>query len=191
LFHEFKLENRSAKSISIQALHPSCGCIVATGYKKELLPGQSTIVKVEIKLPPVPGPIRKAILVETSPSLDRMVLQVVGRQRLNASLRCFPPVLDFGTVKKGESKTRTLRINRYDGTPVHFKSISFADDSMRVSRGPVKEEDGQEAIDVSLDSRKLPVGDYKSNVAVACLHDVFTVMNVSVLAAVVAPDKSF
>lgn len=184
LTHIFKLENHSKKSIAIKSVSSSCGCMVIDNFKKILSPGEISEVKVSLNLSPMPGPIREDLLVETIIPESYMFLRITGNKKLNGSLCSFPALLDFGTVIQGRSAIRTLRIMRYDKSPVRFKEASFEDHHLSLSHAPVKQEEGRIEIAFRLDASGLNAGSFSSAIVLVCPHKLFTELKIPVRARV-------
>ena len=118
LSHEFVLVNESKETVTIQKVHSSCGCMVAEDYDKELPPGKSTRLHVELQLPTVPQRFGKELAVETGKGI--LPLGVVGKIAPNSSYLSVPTLINFGTVNPGEAKERSVKIVRYDFSPIHL-----------------------------------------------------------------------
>ena len=118
LSHEFVLVNESNKTVSIRRVHSSCGCMVADDYDRELPPGGSTTLRVELQPPTVPQRIRYDLEVQTGTGI--LPLEVRGEIIPNSSYVSVPTVINFGTIQPGETKERSVRIVRYAFSPIHL-----------------------------------------------------------------------
>ena len=114
--HEFVLVNESKETVSIKKVHSSCGCMVADDYDKELPPGGSAKLRVNLQLPTVPQPFGKDLAVETNKGV--LPLGVVGRVTANSGLYSIPARVNFGEVRREEVKERIVRLVRYDLSPI-------------------------------------------------------------------------
>ena len=183
---EFKLENHSSNPIAIEHVRSSCGCMVAEGYEKKILPGGNTVIKVTINIAPIPGALQKQLLVETDTLNDKIVLRVAGFQKLNASLYTFPGKVDFGEMASGETKTRKLRVGRYDGSPVKFEEVQFSDKHIRLSSDIIDEDDNQISFDMLFDAVDLDIGDHKSTMVLHCSHSRFKKLTIPICVTIIA-----
>ena len=130
LFHEFVLINESKETVSIKQVHSSCGCMVAEGYDEELGPGQSTRLRVEVELPPLPQRFHKDLAVQTNKGV--LPLSVVGEIVANSALHSIPAEVNFGIMLPGEKKERIVKIYRYDLSPVVIETVSSSQDGICV-----------------------------------------------------------
>ena len=121
LSHEFVLVNESKETVSIKKVHSSCGCMVADDYDKELSPGGGTKLRVDLQLPTVPQRVRHDLAVQTETGI--LPLEVVGEVAANSALFSVPAVVNFGIVEHGERCERTVRLFRYDFSPIDFVGI--------------------------------------------------------------------
>ena len=131
LTHEFVLVNESKETVTIKKIHSTCGCMVAEGYDKELTPGGSTKLRVDVQLPPTPGDFNKNLAVQTSESV--VPLRVVGEIMANSSLFSTPAIINFGVIKSGELKERTVKVFRRDGSPVDFLEAFASWEGVRIN----------------------------------------------------------
>jgi len=116
LSHEFEVVNETNETVSIVRIHSSCGCMVADNYDSELAPGQSTRLQVDLQLPPTPQRVRHDLAVQTNTGI--LPLRVVGEVAANRTMFSTPTVINFGTIKPGETKERTVRLFRRDFSPI-------------------------------------------------------------------------
>jgi len=121
LTHEFVLVNESKETVLIRRVHSSCGCMVTGDYDRELPPGGSTRLRVDLRLPTVPQRVRHDLAVQTDKGI--LPLEVVGAVEANSGMFSVPAVVNFGIVKQGERRERTVRLFRYDSSPIDFVGI--------------------------------------------------------------------
>jgi hypothetical protein len=121
LSHEFTLVNESNETIKIKKIHSTCGCMVAEDFDKELTPGKSTKIKVNVQLPPMPQLFQKNLAVQTNNGV--VPLDVIGEIAANSNLHSLPKKIDFGSIQPGEIKERTIQIFRYDLSRIVYDSI--------------------------------------------------------------------
>ncbi len=77
LKHEFMLKNDSSKILNINGVNTSCGCTISESGKKTLLPGESTIIKVEFNTKGYKGEIQQFVYVNTDDSLNPVLRFVI------------------------------------------------------------------------------------------------------------------
>jgi len=116
LSHEFVVVNESKETVTIIKIHSSCGCMVAKGYDEELAPGQSTKLQVNLQLPTPPQRVHHDLAVQTNKGI--LPLSVSGEIMPNSSYLSVPTLINFGTIRPGESKERSVRLVRYDFSPI-------------------------------------------------------------------------
>lgn len=184
LRHSFAIENHSAADVFIKEIRPTCGCMLVAGFEKRIRARGRLEFSVQLTLAPVPGPVHKAVIIETELPGDRLVLGLEGVQRLNASLRTFPPLVDFGIIRQGTTKTRELTIARFDGSPVMYFRVEFADAHLHLTGDPTAGQDGRTAIELRLDTTGLKSGEYHSSVKLHCAHEAYPEVSVPVRAII-------
>ncbi len=76
---EFRLRNLGPRPLQIVAVSTDCGCMVAGDYDKELPPGGSTALKVELTTPAQPGRLVRTVVVRTAtPDASALALTVAA-----------------------------------------------------------------------------------------------------------------
>ncbi len=124
LSNEFVLTNESDGTVTIEKVHSTCGCMVAENYDKEIAPGKSTKLRVDVTLPTMPQTFSKSLVVQVKGKAPGIIpLNVVGEILANSSLYCVPKNINFGRIRQGEVKERIVRVLRYDLSPVQFVGI--------------------------------------------------------------------
>ncbi|MBI4982357.1 MAG: DUF1573 domain-containing protein [Candidatus Omnitrophica bacterium] len=63
--HEFILKNETGKILNIKEVNTSCGCTVSSVQKKQLAPGESTVIDVSFNSKGYSGLITQYIYVNT------------------------------------------------------------------------------------------------------------------------------
>jgi len=76
LKHEFDFINNSGKYLKIQDVLTSCGCTVSEVRKKELNPGETTIVEVKFDPTGYNGEVEQFVYITTD-SLDNPVIKII------------------------------------------------------------------------------------------------------------------
>ena len=162
--HVFSLQNLSASSVRCQ-VHPSCGCII-TDKEVEIAGHASVALPIEIDLAGPPGPILKEIRVSvmTDPPAEIM-LQIKGGIAANPAGRSVPSTVDFG-VARGPV-TRTVRVCRYDGSPVKYLGAHPSHPSIQVIDTKRVDKTGSVVeITLSLKPQGLANGSFRSKIVV-------------------------
>jgi len=168
LTHEFILVNESKETVTIQKGHSTCGCMVADGYDRELEPGKSTKLKVDVQLPPTPGTFHKSLAVQLEGLKPAVLpLDVIGEQIANSSMFSVPAKVNFGTVYSGETKERIVQIFRYDLSPILFSEAIGSDGRIHCTIEP-NNSDQLHKINVCIDltASELSTGQYEGFVIV-------------------------
>ena len=169
--HTFRLENRSEKTIKLRDVQSECSCLVAGGYAKTLEPGGETEIKVKLSVFGPPGAFHKTLIIaEESESNSVIPLSLDGRRAISDWLYSSPPTMKFGTLTRGESKTKPLVLCRYDGSPVNFRDLVAKDHSFSLGGEPTRftnlDITGKSCdcveVPVRLDSHSEPVGFFRS-----------------------------
>jgi hypothetical protein len=74
--HEFILKNESNKPLNIKEVNTSCGCTASEVKKRNLFPGESTLIDVSFDSKGYFGPTQQFIYVHTD-SLDNPVIRYI------------------------------------------------------------------------------------------------------------------
>jgi Protein of unknown function (DUF1573) len=189
LSHEFQLRNVSQKDVDIREVRSACGCMVAEGYAGHLAPGGSTILTTEVDLPPVPGKFRKKLVVVVEGELPLLLpLDVVGSIAPNGMAYSIPAEIHFGTVEVGETRARTVRVLRYDASPVDIVDVTGSDTGLECSIGSTSSQDGSPVVQVRLSTDSLSTGDYSGKVTILTKHNQHPKCEVRVSATVTGVD---
>ena len=123
LTHEFVLVNESNETVSVKKVRSSCGCMVVGDYDSELPPGGGTELQVVLQLPTVPQRVSYDLAVQTDKGV--LPLGVFGTVVVNRGLYTVPAVVSFGTVRPGEMKERSVRVIRYDLSPIESVTVQY------------------------------------------------------------------
>jgi uncharacterized cupredoxin-like copper-binding protein len=76
LKHEFILKNETSKILNIKDVNTSCGCTVSEVEKKNLSPGESTVIKVKFNTQGYSGLTQQYIYIHTD-NLDNPVIRYI------------------------------------------------------------------------------------------------------------------
>jgi hypothetical protein len=63
---EFRLKNLGRDVVSIESVATDCGCMVVGEYARQLAPGASTGLTVQLHTPPQPGTLVRTLVVKTA-----------------------------------------------------------------------------------------------------------------------------
>jgi hypothetical protein len=165
LAHEFILVNESKETVTIQKIHSTCGCMVAEDFDKELLPGKSTKIKVNVQLPSIPQLFHKNLAVQTNSGV--VPLDVIGKIAANKNLYGIPASINFGVIHIGETKEKIVQILRYDLTPINF--VDAKGSIVGLTCCPQKPESNEKhkvLLKISLNASYLLAGDFYGYVEV-------------------------
>ena len=107
----FPLRNTGNGELRVGDLKPGCGCAVAVIDRSAVPPGETAIIRAEVRLT---GPEERRTTV-TVPSNDPHAPNTLLRLawKAVAPLSPEPPAIDFGAVRPGEAVERTVRLIRY------------------------------------------------------------------------------
>jgi hypothetical protein len=193
LSHTFMLHNRSDQAIQLKKVLSSCGCLVADGYERNILPGNFCELTAAITVPSEVGPFSQQLAVGVEcKDTEWMKLTVVGIGKVNASLYSLPRVVNFGTMRLGDVRTRTVRIARRDGSEVRVKSARCEGQGLTVlGELPFSETDGLAEITLRLDSNQLSPKELIAYYAtIDTDHRRFTDLRVHVAGVIASQDGS-
>ena len=116
LVHYFLLRNSSDQPVTIGTPRVSCGCVSATVIKSQLAPGESTAVVAYMDSRRIPqaGVVRTVTVYVPflTPQLEEVQLRVQAIAR--DDLVITPESLAFGTLRKGQGGTASVRLSFYN-----------------------------------------------------------------------------
>ena len=190
LSHVFTLTNASRKALAIREVRPSCGCMVADGYQRTLLPRASTPVTAHLAVPPLPGPFHKELAIAVQQEGIRwLTLQVVGGVYANGSMYSIPKQINFGAIAPGGTAERTIKVFRYDGTPVKLVRASTGSKALSCSCAADDASAGVvQTIRLRMGNGDLPPGPWAGTVTVHTADKHFPTLAVKVSAILEKPD---
>jgi hypothetical protein len=184
LSHEFILVNESKETVTIQKIHSTCGCMVAEDFDKELTPGKSTKIKVNVQLPPTPQLFYKNLAVQTNSGV--VPLDVVGEIAANSSMYCVPAVINFGCIRQGEKRERIVHLLRYDLSPIEFLYIQQNKDGIEYEiNGEVDNFSQKLTLTLRFDSSKFPLDHFEGTIGVYTSNKVNSEFFIPVFAEVI------
>lgn len=184
--HSFRLKNASHQTVGVEKIDASCGCILSDAQPTAIEPGSTANLSVKVQTVRPPGPFQHFVTVRlaTLPA-SKLTLTIRGTIAASPAFRLVPVTLDFGTLGEMETKTRTVRLDRYDGTPAEFLQATPTSEALRVERAQRGDDlDSFVELTVSLDSSLLNAGDFRSSVAVLTGHPVHPDVTIPVKAKI-------
>ena len=66
LHKDFQLRNLGRTTVAIDSVTTDCGCMIVGPYARQLAPGASTVLTVELQTPPGAGTVVRALVVRTA-----------------------------------------------------------------------------------------------------------------------------
>ena len=187
LVHSFKLENLSGASVGIVKIVPDCGCVVAENKLSELSPSASTELTLSVNpAGQPPGPFRKVahVVLDTTPP-SKLTLVIRGIIAPSPAFYLVPTKVDFGILTQKETRSRSVKIVRYDGTPVRFLRAFPLSKALQVKAATSGgDADSFMELTLSLDNSGLKAGDFKSSVLVVTEHAGYSDVTIPVVAII-------
>ena len=172
LSHRFTLENVSSALVKVDKVEPGCGCIVAKDFVPEI-PGNSTAgLPVTVNLAGPPRPFWKQVtihLLTTPPS--RLTLGINGIIDASPAFYSAPATVDFGTLGTGETRTRAVKITRFDGSAVAFVRGVPQSGAVSLESAVIADDrDSVVELTLSLNAAVLRSGEFASSLLVQTEH---------------------
>jgi Protein of unknown function (DUF1573) len=180
--HTFSLENRTGQAIPIEQVKPDCGCIVSEDAPSEIPAHGSVGIHVSFNASPVPGDFRHAVFVKlgvTGPA--GLFLKIRGSVVPTAALHASPPSLDFGRFAGTETRTRTLRISRYDFSSVGLSKLTSTVAGCALDPQPAPDGDAI-LVSVTLGGPILRPGSHSGTVVVDTGHPTYPSLQIPIKA---------
>lgn len=162
---DIPIRNRGNGVLNISHVASSCGCLVPELSAYTLPPGGEATLT--LRMPPkyTVGKSRQTVSITSNdPRLPVLRITVTGRhiQPVDVTSR----ELLFNDIVKGVVKTNTLRVVRHDGTRPSPANIR-ADGPLALAILPAADQNNAANIEVTLDTRSLPLGDWHGAVVIA------------------------
>lgn len=120
--HDFVMVNHLAEPVTILGLRPSCGCTSGRASASVVGPGQSAVIEAQMDTRNFVGPKSTVLYVSMMTVSGREAETGLGvSSTILSDIVLNPGTIDFGAVRKGDSPTRTLTIDRInlEGWRVH------------------------------------------------------------------------
>jgi hypothetical protein len=111
--HSFVLTNRLNEDITIAGVRASCGCTTAQATLATVAPGQKATIDAEMDTRNFVGEKRTALDVQVATASGHQAeIRLVVSATILGEVVLHPGSIDFGTVERGRSHQRTLKIER-------------------------------------------------------------------------------
>jgi hypothetical protein len=129
--HDFLLVNRLSESITIVNLRPSCGCTSGRALAATVAPGQTTVIEAEMDTRNFVGPKATVLFVTLITASGREAeARLAVSSHILSDIVLNPGAIDFGTVKRGQSPSQVLTIDRINGPDWRFTRMVSASRSL-------------------------------------------------------------
>ncbi|MBN2441794.1 MAG: DUF1573 domain-containing protein [Spirochaetales bacterium] len=136
--YTFVFKNNGKENILITGVRPTCGCTVAGEYDKEVKPGESGNIPINLKTNGYQGEMSKVVRVSTNvPGKEEIVLTLRGK--VYTPITVAPKMLWLGQVQKSElSLSGFFTITNNAKTPLKITDIIPSDDKTIVTMKTIK-----------------------------------------------------
>lgn len=178
--HDFVIRNSGSSELQIRKILPACGCTAAVVASDRISPGESTEIKVQFDTAGFQGYKVKTIRLYTNdPKQTSTVLTIQGTIRPEIAVT--PLRLNFGNVRRGTSPEDEVVVSStIQGFAI--KSVRPRSEEIQVVNEPLAEGKGAR-LKISLKDT-LPVGIFRSRIAVLTNNKKTPVINVPIFAKV-------
>jgi hypothetical protein len=138
LKHEFIVTNTGTATLEITAVQPGCGCTVAGQWDRQVAPGLTGRIPLQLNVASFNGPIAKSITVACNdPSHPTQYLQL--RANVVRALDVQPQYLSFMPVEGEEAtETRTVRITNNQEPDVTLGEVRSSNPAFKTEVKPVR-----------------------------------------------------
>lgn len=124
VYVDVPFRNAGTGELQIIDTHATCGCTVGRLEKTTYAPGESGILKVEFKPQGKNGPQLQRITIRSNDPIQAEVTVAITAE-VEPVVMIEPKLLQFGEVKKGESRTAKVKvIGRTDDFAATFGTVS-------------------------------------------------------------------
>src|SRR5262245_4090806 len=119
--HDFRLVNRLSEPITIVNLRASCGCTSGKALASTVAPGQAAVIEAEMDTRNFVGPKATVLFVSLITASGREAeARLAVSSHILSDIVLNPGAIDFGTVKRGQSPTQVMTIDRINGPNWRF-----------------------------------------------------------------------
>lgn len=176
--HDFSISNAGDSVLEIRKIVPSCGCTAAVIASEKLEPGQSTALKVRFDTNGFRGyKIKTVRLYTNDPDKNSTVFTLQGT--VQPPLAIDPPRVNFGVLHKGDTASQQVVIKATKGG-IRIEDVRPRSELIKVQ---TQESPAGTVVTVELDPA-LPLGVFRSRIAVKTNSDGAAVTNIPVFARV-------
>ena len=152
--HNFLLVNRLSEPITIVNLaSASCGCTSGKALSSTVAPGQTTVIEAEMDTRNFVGPKSTVLFVTLITAGGREAeARLAVSSNILSDIVLNPGTINFGTVKRGQSPTKVLTIDRINSPNWRFTRMVSASRSLDAQLAETSRKDGSVsyALSVSL-----------------------------------------
>lgn len=128
--HDFFVENRGTRPLSILSVKPGCGC-TAPEFDKTVPPGGKGRITLSVNTQAFKGPINKSTAVTTDDP-DMKTFQLVVKADVKEIIAITPAEnQSFGLVAQGQSLSRDYKFKATDDKPFKITNIQCSDPSVK------------------------------------------------------------
>ncbi len=127
IFHEFVVANKGTANLSITALQPSCGCMIAQLTLNIVPPGKTTTITMTFDSVQFTGPIHKTLdIVSNDPATPALRLDITGS--ITAHYQVTPDSIDFQRVHWKSGYETRIVVHGLNGHEPVIASATFDTD---------------------------------------------------------------
>ena len=128
-----KLTNIGNKKLKIKNVKTSCGCTTAPLDKKELKPGDTTVMRVKLNVGSRKGNVQKSITITSNdPKQGRKILFI--KANVSVELELSPTsYLTFQDMKVGYEKTAKITLNNNSKKDVVISNVEYSPESLWIN----------------------------------------------------------
>jgi hypothetical protein len=190
LTHYFTIKNTTNQTVQIGQPRVSCGCVSAQILKPTLSPGESTALLAMMDTRRIPqSNVVKAVTVYVpflSPTLEEVAVTVQAIAR--DDLVMTPDTLAFGTLRKGQGGTASVKMSFYSDPNWEIKEISTTGGYVKPEAKLLAREGSVVTYEITakLDP-SCPVGDWTADVWLKTSNVAVEKLRIPVRVTVVAP----
>ena len=140
--HVFTLRNAGKDTLQIENVRSSCGCTVAMVDKKNVAPGESTLVEASFNSDRFAGHVSKDIYVQSNdPAQPVTKLSLTGEVKVDLSIS--PGTIYFSGLKEGAQVTRKLALINTSENTISIHEISSTVPDLRFELPKLKLKPGE------------------------------------------------
>ncbi len=159
--HTFRFTNNGTGTLHVDGVTTDCGCTAALVSASEIPPGGTGEIKAVFKTNRLGGKQEKVITVYSDdpyePEIDLVIRGIIKRE-----VAVVPQGLNFDTMRKGETLTKTVRLLQLSKTSLVINQIDINNDYFDVATSRFREENSRGIkVAVTLKTDNVPAGQLK------------------------------